>query len=188
MGADDVEVLGVGLGESEVVGSGLSAELPGSVEDAVSVVLDDVEVSGDVAVVESDAAGVSVAVSVSVGVGLGESSSDDKESPGAMAAPMLKVVELAPAVVAAVFEEVRTVDVVGTELQAELASAIDACAAMAVTNSIATPKSASPIAAPSAAGLRSSALTVHPRFNEPVVIRPSASFLFATLPVDCPAS
>jgi hypothetical protein len=128
VGAGDVEVLGVGLGGepglSEVGGSGLCAALP--VSEDVVLVPDDVEVSDDVAVVESDGAGESVAVLVSVGVGLGESSADDEESPGAMVALVLKVVALAPARVAAVFEEASTVDVAGTELQAELASAIDA--------------------------------------------------------------
>ncbi|MGH3302828.1 MAG: hypothetical protein ACRDOK_14320 [Streptosporangiaceae bacterium] len=128
-----------------------------------ALVLDDVEVSDDVAVVdeESDALGLSVDVLVSVGVALGESSGDE-ESLGTATALALRI---APPPVTAVFEAVRTVDVVGGEPQSELGAATDACAAMELTSSTAAPRNASPIAAPSAAGLRSSALTVHPRFN-----------------------
>jgi hypothetical protein len=60
---------------------------------------------------------------------------------------------------------VTTVGVVGGEPHVEPVVAIDACAAMEMTNSSAAQTKASPIAAPSAAGLRSSALTLHPRFS-----------------------
>jgi hypothetical protein len=141
-------------------------------EDGSALVLD--EVSDGVAVVddESDALGVSVGDVVSLGevlsVGLGESSSVAEESLEDATALVLRVVAVLPPPAAALFAEVRTVDVVGGDPQSELESAVDACAEKELTSSTTTPKNASPIAAPSAAGLRSSSLTVHPRYKEPV--------------------
>ena len=122
---------------------------------APASVLDDVEASEVVAVGESGELGGSagVLVSVSVGVGPGELSSVIEESADDARALVLRDV---PPPVAASFEEVRTVDVVGGEPQTELvvlAVVTEACAAMVLTRSTATPKNASPIAAPSAAGL-----------------------------------
>jgi hypothetical protein len=160
----------VGVGDEpvlvEAVGSGVWSELSVS-DDAAVLVLVDVEASGDVVVdVESDAPGVSVGV-LSVGVGLGESSAASAESLVDRVVPVLRVVAPALEPAAPLLEDVSTVEVVGTDPQSELESAIDACA-RELTRSMATPNNASPIAAPSAAGLRSSALTVHPRFKEPV--------------------
>jgi hypothetical protein len=159
-------VLGVTLGDVpvlvELVGSGLSPEL--SVPDDEA---DVVEGSDGVVVDESLGVVVSLGVLVSVGVGPGESSSDAEESLADAVLLVVKVVGLAPVPATAVFDDVRAVEVVGTEAQVELESAIDACA-KELTSSTATPNSARPMATPSAAGLRSSALTVHPHFNEPV--------------------
>jgi hypothetical protein len=167
--------LGLGLGEELSLGVGLGEVLSRS-EDTPALVLEDVVGSGDVASVddESDVVGVSVGDGLSVGelvslgVGLAESSSDAEDWLADSTALVLRVVATVPPLVAALFEEVRTVDVAGGDPQSELESAIDACAARELTNNIATPKSASPIAAPSAAGLRIRALTVRPRINEPV--------------------
>jgi hypothetical protein len=152
-------------------------------------VLVSVDVSLGVLVSVDVSLGVLVSVDVSLGVlvsvgesvdelslGDGESLGDDEsagddesvgddESLGAATALVLSVV-LPP--VTDFAEDVRTVDVVGGEPQTEAEVATDACAAKAVTKSSAAPKNASPIAAPSAVGLRSSRLTVQPRFDKPV--------------------
>lgn len=153
------------------MGLGLWSGLVSSDEEGAALESDDVEEPAGVAL--SDDASVEVDVSegvlVSVGESVGELSSGDGESPGDESslgnatASALRVVASPPVTVLPLPAEVRTVDVDGGDPQIELESAMDACAARALTNSTATPKNASPIAAPSATGLRSSALTVHPR-------------------------
>jgi hypothetical protein len=151
--------LGVSVGVSLGVSVGVSVGL--TLWSGPSATLEDVESDGvDVSVDE-----LSVGVLVSVGVALGESAGDE-ESLGTATASLLRVVPLLPPE-APLYEEVRTVDVVGGVPQPAPESVIDACAARALISSTTTPKKASPIAAPSAAGLRSSALTVHPRFASP---------------------
>lgn len=113
--------------------------------------------------VESDVDGVAVLLEVSVESLAGVESLDGVSSPAfEMAAPPPTVLlELG-------LELVRIVDDVGGEPQSELcASAAGAWTAKTPNAMSATPKSPSAIAAPSAAGLRSSALTVHPRFTVP---------------------
>jgi hypothetical protein len=113
-----------------------------------------------VVVVESDVDGVAVLLEVPV-ESLADVESLDDVSPLAFetAAPPPTVLELG-------LELVRMVDDVGGEPQSELcASAAGAWTAKAPNAMSATPKSPSAIAAPSAAGLISSALTVHPRFT-----------------------
>lgn len=153
-------LLGSGVGLTDGLGLDVSVGVSVGVAVVVSVglALASVE-SATLADVESEG------VAVSVGVVLGESVGDE-ESLGAATALVLRVVP-ASAPMAPLFEEVRTVDVVGGVPQPDPESVTDACAAKVLISSTATPKNASPTAAPSAAGLKRSALTVHPRFNWP---------------------
>ncbi len=152
MGVELVEELVLGVSVGVGVWSGLSA---------TEELLDDVGESDGVGVSDGEV-GASVGVLVSVADVLGESLGDG-ESPADATALMLRAVP-APVPGAVLFDEVRTVEVVGGEPQpAESATA--ACATKAVTSSTTTPKKASATAAPNAAGLRSSALTVNPRFT-----------------------
>jgi hypothetical protein len=159
----DGDVLGVGVGvelvDELVLGVSVGVEV-WSGPSATEELLDDVEESG--VVVSDGDVGASVGVVVSVADVLGESPGAE-ESPTDATAPVLRAVP-PPVPEPVLFDEVRTVEVVGGEPQpAESATA--ACAAKAVTSSTTIPKKASATAAPNAAGLRISALTVNPRFT-----------------------
>lgn len=127
----------------------------------VPVVVLVVESDVEGVVVESDVEGVVVVVELSVEPPAGvESLGDVSLLALEPAAP--------PPVLLGGLELVRTVDDAGGEPHSELcASAAVAWTAKAPNAISATPKSPSAIAAPSAAGLISSALTVHPRFTWP---------------------
>jgi hypothetical protein len=152
-GDEDALVVGVGVGVEVVdepavgVSVGLDDWPELSVDDPVLV-----EVAG-VADGETVEAGPP-AVGVVVGLTTEESLTDMT-----LAVWSARPATLAPR------QELSTVAVAGGSPQPEPESTTAACAAKVQTSSTETPKNASPIAAPSAAGLRSSALTVHPRFN-----------------------
>lgn len=128
----------------------------------VPVVVLVVESDAEGVVVESDVEGVVVVVELSVEPLAGV------ESLGDVSLLALETAAPPPTVLLEGLELVRTVDDAGGEPQSEpWASAAVAWTAKAPNAISATPKSPSAIAAPSAAGLKSSALTVHPRFTWP---------------------
>jgi hypothetical protein len=128
------------------------------VSDGVEVVSDDdVDVSDDDVDVSDDDVVDDVELVELVPESVDEPADELLADEGAPDAPVPSVV---------LPEEVRTVDDAGGDPQSEVcAFAAGAWIAKAPNAMSATPRSPSPIAIPSAAGLRSSALTVQPRIT-----------------------
>jgi hypothetical protein len=126
-------------------------------DDDVDVSDDDVDVSDDDVDVSDDDVVDDVELVELVPESVDEPADELLADEGAPDAPVPSVV---------LPEEVRTVDDAGGDPQSEVcAFAAGAWIAKAPNAMSATPRSPSPIAIPSAAGLRSSALTVQPRIT-----------------------
>lgn len=152
-GAVEAAVDGVGL--SDGVGVADADELGLTVAELLSAAAEPVEVAAEPEDAAEAAGVTAVAAALAELLGCG----------GAPVEATALVTGLGSPPAAGLAEEVRTVEVAGGEPHELCAEAAGAPAARMPTSNSAKPKRPSPIAAPTAAGLRSSALTVHPRFS-----------------------